>query len=400
MNENLQKNLIYLTILSAPLYLIKFSVFGIPTNVLEILIVLSLIAFVGTQKINFDIRKNIKYVIGIGLIIAGLIISTLVNKNYAQGFGIIKSWFVLPILFGFVIYNYAKTKKKIEKILSLLYFESFAVAAISLIYYLNGNLTYDFRLQAFYLSPNYLAMFLAPSIFIGLYFIRNEYKKLAKNANYISLFSQIISLIAIIYAIYLTYSYSIWISIFLSLAIISLLRINKFWKLANTIILCSIIVLALQIKNDKFLNMFNNFERSSISSRIMIYKSSFKIIKDNLIFGIGPGNFQNKYLEYQKYFPPYLEWAVPQPHNLYLAFWLQSGILGFTGFILLISFWIKNIIKYIKRKNSLLAATILGIIFSILIQGLFDTPYWKNDLAFVFWIIFALGINLSYKSIR
>ena len=27
--------------------------------------------------------------------------------------------------------------------------------------------------------------------------------------------------------------------------------------------------------------------------------------------------------EYQKHFPPYLEWAVPQPHNLYLAFWLQ-----------------------------------------------------------------------------
>lgn len=394
--DRLTEKLIFATILAAPLYLLKFSVFGIPTNVLEILIILSFISSI--PKINFFHirlygRKETKiYFFGICLILTGLIISTIINKNYFQGFGIIKSWFVLPILFGFVIYNFTKEKKNIIKILKLIYFESFVVAAISLIYFLNGNLTYDFRLKAFYLSPNYLAMFLAPSIFIGFYLIKNDLKRLHKTKNYISFFSKIISLIIILFIIYQTYSYTTWLSIIIASAISFLFLTNAIQKIKILFVSFFIIVFlfAFQIGNSKFTSFIKNNPRSSTASRIMIYKSSFKMLKDNLIFGIGPGNFQNRYLEYQKYFPPYLEWAVPQPHNLYLAFWLQSGIFGLVGFILLISAWLKKIIQYIKQKNSFLAAIILGIIISVLIQGLFDTPYWKNDLAFFFWLIFSL----------
>jgi len=121
------------------------------------------------------------------------------------------------------------------------------------------------------------------------------------------------------------------------------------------------------------------------------------MLKNNFIFGIGPGNFQNKYLEYQKYFPPYLEWAVPEPHNIYLAFWLQSGIIGFTGFIILIFSWLKKITKEIlnNQKNSHILAVSLGIMTYILIHGIFDTTYWKNDLSLVFWIIFSMALLIQ-----
>jgi len=153
-------------------------------------------------------------------------------------------------------------------------------------------------------------------------------------------------------------------------------------------------VLATQANNPKLSKL--TAPRSSLESRITIWHSASRILKDNPIFGIGQGNFQDKYLEYQKYFPPYLEWAVPQPHNLYLAFWLESGILGISGFLLIIIVWIKNITSEIKnQKNSrtLLAATLLSIILYILIHGLVDTPYWKNDLSVIFWIIFSLGLS-------
>jgi len=138
----------------------------------------------------------------------------------------------------------------------------------------------------------------------------------------------------------------------------------------------------------------------------MIWKSAGKILEDHPLWGSGPGNFQIKYLEYQKYFPPYLEWAVPQPHNLYLAFWLQTGILGIVGFLVLIAKWIKNVIRIIKNHqngNLQIASVLAGIMLYILIHGIADTTYWKNDLALIFWTIFSLGliirdINLSYES--
>ena len=131
---------------------------------------------------------------------------------------------------------------------------------------------------------------------------------------------------------------------------------------------------------------------------MIIWNSSAKIIRDNPAFGIGPGNFQKEYLDYQKYFPPYLEWAVPQPHNLYLAFWLQSGIFGLIGFLLLVYFWLGNLFKKIRQKNSFfgLEAVLAEIMLYIIIVGLFDTPVWKNDLALVFSAIVFLGIKLDF----
>jgi putative inorganic carbon (hco3(-)) transporter len=398
-NINVQ-NLILLVVFSVPLYLIKFSIGGISTNILEILIYFLFIFFIFSEKnIGFkDIYKKYKiYILGIVLIFLGLLISTVINKNWYEGLGIIKGWFSDPLLLAFVIIESIKTRKDSENILKSLYLSTLVVSLIGIFYLISGNLTYDFRLKAFYLSPNYLAMFLSPAVFIGIYLFQFQSAKF-KVQNYSSKFKinlwlsfLIFSLLIIILNLYLTYSYAAWISIILALAIT--LLIQKKWKIILMIATIFLAIFATQISNTKLNKL--TAPRSSLESRIMIWHSASKILKDNPFFGIGPGNFQNKYLEYQKYFPPYLEWAVPQPHNLYIAFWLESGILGLSGFLLIIFVWLKNIIPQIKnQKNShaLLAATLFSIMIYILIHGLFDTPYWKNDLSVIFWIIFSLGI--------
>jgi putative inorganic carbon (hco3(-)) transporter len=398
MNQKMPKILIFLTILSAPLYLLKFSVFGVPTNVLEVMILLSFIASI--SNINFfhiliyGRKKITVYIFGIGLILLGLTISTLVNKNYSVGFGIIKSWFVLPIIFGFAVYNFVRTKKDLEKILSFVYLSAFLVSLISLAYLFLGNLTYDGRLKAFYLSPNYLAMYLIPAVFIGLYFFQNSIRQPADKSKKRFYF---FSLAAISASIYFTFSYGAWIAIVSGLLAYIFLKTGlakpkfKFWLVSATVLF---LIFGFFSSRQKFTDFAKNTPRSSTASRIMIYQSGWKILKDNPLWGIGPGNFQNKYLEYQKFFPPYLEWAVPEPHNLYLAFWLQGGILGLIGFLIIIIFWLKNTFQNIRQKNSTseLAVLLFVIMFSILVYGIYDTPIWKNDLSFVFWIILTLGI--------
>jgi O-antigen ligase len=110
--------------------------------------------------------------------------------------------------------------------------------------------------------------------------------------------------------------------------------------------------------------------------------------------GIGPGMFQDYYLKYQSHFPvSYLEWAVPEPHNLFLAFWLETGLLGLAGFIWLLAIFFKKLFLLFKKSNYF--ATILIMLMGyILIHGLADTTYFKNDLSVVFWLAVALGISL------
>jgi putative inorganic carbon (HCO3(-)) transporter len=118
------------------------------------------------------------------------------------------------------------------------------------------------------------------------------------------------------------------------------------------------------------------------------------MIKSNPFFGIGPGNFQNKYLEYQKYFPPYLEWAVPQPHNLFLAFWLEAGVIGLIGFIWLLVLFFRDNKKAIEN-NRLYGTLYLAIILYFLFHGLIDTTYWRNDMAILFWMVVAINVHLA-----
>lgn len=134
--------------------------------------------------------------------------------------------------------------------------------------------------------------------------------------------------------------------------------------------------------------------RSSWQSRLAIWQAAWLIGKDHPIFGIGAGMFQEYYLRYQKYFSvPYLEWAVPQPHNLFLAFWLQAGLLGLFGFVWLLVIFFRQAISLIKKRNQLAMAMGLVVLYTLL-HGLVDTTYFKNDLAVVFWLMAALLASL------
>lgn len=407
------KKLLFLIAFFLPLYLVRFSLFSIPTNILEILILFAFGFSVYENKLSAAkfMQQHKKYFYPILLILLGLALSTGANGNYLAGMGIIKSWFIIPLLFAFSLLNSIQKKSEMETTMKFFYASTFIVSLIGIFYFLDGNLTYDMRLKAFYLSPNHLAMFLAPGLIFGIWHLAFGSGKTAiQDKKSVSLMCRLytrcaylIVLIIIGIAFYLTYSYASWISVVSSFAIINiigkvnqkrLLPIKKHWLLVSIAII-SLVVLS-QWHNSKFQDLATFDGRSSLSSRTMIWKSAVKIITDNPFFGIGPGNFQDKYLEYQKYFPPYLEWAVPQPHNIYLAFWLQSGILGLLGFMFLITLWIKPILSALRHQKSaflLLENALLGIMLYTLIHGILDTPYWKNDLAVIFWMVFILGIS-------
>ncbi|MFA6973945.1 MAG: O-antigen ligase family protein [Parcubacteria group bacterium] len=370
------ENFLYLTIFLLPSYLIKLSFFGLPTNVLEILIVVALgWAFLKRSFRNF---LKLRFRITVGIILAGLVISTLVNGNYLAGAGIIKGWFVLPIIFALIVKNVVP-QEKLNNIYLTLYFSGVVFSVVSLAQYFLGRVTFDGRLEGIFNSPNYLAMYLAPMIIIGVLSIKYQVSSIFKK----------ISLGVILIVFYLTYSYAAWIAVGVTLAGTALLegekRIN-FKKLALVFLAIVVLILA-QWNNQKFVDLRNASERSSLNSRVMIWQSAGKTLLGNWLVGIGPGNFQEKYLENQKHFPPYLEWAVPHPHNLYLAFWLYAGVFGVVGFFALLYVWFKEIAQ--KEKDMLWRIS-LGIMVYILLHGLVDTTYFKNDLACIFWLNFII----------
>jgi putative inorganic carbon (HCO3(-)) transporter len=123
--------------------------------------------------------------------------------------------------------------------------------------------------------------------------------------------------------------------------------------------------------------------RLSLGSRLEIWQTTWEVFKTYPITGIGPGTFSD-------YFPPYPDWGVPQPHNIYLAFLIQTGIFGFIGFIWLLIWFFKTGLRSLVTDYWLPITILMSAMIYVLGHGLIDTTYWKNDLSVFFWLLIGL----------
>jgi O-antigen ligase len=390
---------LYAVIFFMPAYLIRFAVLGIPTTALEIMIYILFSVWLIGSRNKSEARKWIKgffaeeklLVWGIALLLLGVILSTLHSADFRTSLGAFKGWFIDPLLFSIVYAVVIKDKEEVRKSLLSFVLSSFCIALIALVFAAMGSFTFDGRLRAFYESPNYLAMYLAPA-FLFAFSLFGFGKSPKRNDRKM----QIIILAVLFLAILLTHSYGAVLGIGVALLSLFLKDLRnkdaRFFtdnKKTLTFVAVAALLIFVFLSMQKYEQITDAGERSSLASRFMIWNSAKEMLEDSPVFGIGPGTFQQVYLEYQSRFTtPYLEWAVPQPHNTFLAFYLQAGLVGFAGFILIL-LWL------LKRAKS--DDIVLIFLIYFLVHGLVDTLYWKNDLALIFWLIIGIGLAVNKK---
>lgn len=389
-------------IFSIPLYLVRFSVFEIPTTFLEIMIYILFISWLFQEKElsrtlykkwHFDDREKSLF-LGVFLLICGVGFSTLGSENLRTSLGVFKGFFIDPMLFFLVLVSVTKNQNQLKGIIWSFILSVLSVSAIAFIYFLFGDLTFDGRLKAFYESPNYLAMYIAPGflLFLGIS-VFNKKELLAKNVVFLeNSFFKFSILLFLGAVIILTKSFGAILAIFLATILVFLKGSGLDYgknKKKIVFIAVSLTVLVFLLALQKYEYIAQSGERSSLRSRIMIWQSSAEMIKEKPIFGIGPGTFQSEYLALQPKFSPYLEWAVTQPHNSFIAFYLQAGVFGFVGFLLILLWLWRNGSKY---------PWFMLFFWYFVFHSLVDTLYWKNDLSVIFW--FFLGLVIVFSRIK
>ncbi len=402
------KKIIYLgtliIIFLFPAYLVRFKIYQIPTTLVELLIYfefifLLLLLFLEKsersilfKKIKRVLFEDRVFVFGLFLLVLGAFIATVISSNSLLSLGLFKAYFVDTVLF-LILFLYSFSYKDLKKILNTFLFSSFLVAVVSLFYFFSGNLTYDGRLEAIFNSPNFLAMSLAPAILVACWNV------LFKDGKYFEKISSLIALIFLVPVFLLTYSFGAFLGLFIALFLMLIFsRKSVFFKISAILFLFFLVfgVFFTYLNSNKNIIFLFKDDRSSLKSREMIWSATELILKENYIFGIGPGMFQKYYLLHQKDFKePYLEWAVPYPHNIFLAFWVQIGVLGFLGFLFILFSVFRFIWLNLFEDRGQFLLLLLGFFMYFLIHGLVDTPYWKNDLALIFFLFLAIFIIIK-----
>lgn len=396
-------------VLLLPLAQVKTVLFGIPLYLPEWALLGALLAF-GYRCLRQ--RENpvdpltvvdAPSLLGLGLFLGGAMLSFLANPFSLTGLGMVKSWVVFPLLFGLLLHHELRETKRRQTLLFVWLATLGGVALHSLSLFLSGDLTYDGRLAGMYASPNFLAYFIAPAPLLAGYFLvlRGGKKTLLKTTLLLGV------LIASLSVLFLTRSYGVWGALLLASLVFcvgcfpgqggSLVK-KASWLLLPLLVVGSFFLF--DQGSEKWQALIQHEERSSLASRAMIWQSALRISVDHSFFGIGIGRFQTEYLEYQRFFPPYLEWAVPEPHNFFLALFLATGVMGCLGFFLFMGRlgWLSyGVWRQKDGFTPLLFSFVLALWILFFVYGLTDTPYFKTDLAYFFFLTWALTLSSIEK---
>jgi len=313
-----------------------------------------------SSKIEFKLNRYdiffilfFLYVVSYYLLINRINLDPEITKEFF--FEIIKNS-IIPYFTGRIIYkklNYDFFKN--IKFIYLIYL------LIFIIYFISnpiGFFTDEFRMFNFGRTYNlleqthgsYASQYSSTGLgFLFIAFLSKFNLKSNLNANLSSLRSKFIFILPLLIMILIAGKRTLLISLFIftfivfinkiNLIIKSLLKIN-FRKLIIPFILTVGLISIFSIKYsdyDGISEIFRFFDanedycftrNSSLGIRLSSIKTSFNVIRDNLIFGVGPANFtKSNCLDYFQVFPE-KQYHFDHPHNIILHIFSELGLIG------------------------------------------------------------------------
>jgi O-antigen ligase len=129
-----------------------------------------------------------------------------------------------------------------------------------------------------------------------------------------------------------------------------------------------------------------SFQSWSGRVRVWMWDETLQMLRDRPITGAGMGGYPVVVAPYHGH--DFIE-IFQYPHSLVLNFWTETGLLGLLAFLWILFLWLRE--AHLSGKEYWYAS--LAIVGALFIHGLVDVPYFKNDLAAVFWMLLFLSVG-------
>lgn len=188
----------------------------------------------------------------------------------------------------------------------------------------------------------------------------------------------------------LTYSRGAWISLLAVLGVYGVLCNRKvFWLLL-------LLPVALYFSHaavwERLTSIINPTDTSS-TLRLALWESTWAMIMDKPLFGIGWGSYWLVYPEYD-FFIQNAAVKIFHAHNMYLNIAAEIGIPGFLAFIGLLYSHLRIAGQALRRiRERWVGGVLLGVIaalWSIIVNGFTDYILFNIQLSLLYWMLCAL----------
>jgi len=398
---------VYAVLALLPTYLIRFSIGTIPYTLLETSILsVALVWFFKLPHKKIYNQKNAhKLFLQSGALTAwwyltlffvlATTLAAFISPSNVAALGIWKAYFIEPLIFFAICISTLRTRTELRTAFDFLFIGVACAAAISIIQKFTGwwipNTFWQAlatrRVTSIYGYPNAFPLIAAPLIPFIFFQIREHSSRIAR-------------------ALYILLGLSMLLAILFAKSDGALaglgagLLVAGFWHKPTraftalfTFLAALTIFFTPQLK-ELFASHFL-FQKFSGQLRLSMWQETLEMFKVHPLQGGGLANYQSAIFPYHT-----LKWAeiYLYPHNIFLNFWTETGLLGLLSFLsLVVFFFIRGVKLWLKNHSFAVKTAVIAMII-LLVHGLVDVPYFKNDLSVVFWLIIAI-IVLEEKRI-
>lgn len=396
---------LYIFIIALPSYLIRFNIGPLPTTLLEFnFAILFLVWLLKYFRADWPSIKKIftshrLFFVLYSLFFVSSVAGIFISDQWYISLGQWRAYFLEPMLFFIILLGRCEqfTPRDIAK---ALVFSSISIGLLAQIQSYFGvlyppSLWDDIvagRATAFFTSPNAVGLYLAPCFLLTMGILFEARKTRPKKSLWFELIAVVIfsGLIA-------SQSFGALIAVALAALLFAIWVGDKRMAVgvaAGIALMTAGIGTVLLV-----LPQTRNLVTAKIHSggnRLTLWQYSEEFLTKNpknFIFGAGIRQFFRK-VQKPHYNAKELERLI-YPHNFFLNFWSETGLLGLLSVSFMVSWLLYKLYKKIRLEKTPLAVATFCSIIALLIHGLVDVPYFKNDLAFLFWIISALCFSIT-----
>ena len=386
-------------VFSLPTYLIRFKIGGIPTTFLEVnLYIFFLVYFLffwwpNRSALLHQYRGKVGNLIWPALLIfLGAVIGVAVSPDRRAALGLFKAYFLDPFLFTFAALSLLRSFQDISRIIWAMGLSVGVIGAVAIFQWLGFVPSPEpwisetpKRVTSLFEYPNAVSLYCLPptGIFIGLLLFGK--KK--------SIWWRVIILLIILLgfaAIYLAVSRGALIALLLVSFVAGLFSPYKKWVFVAVLAVILLLIGSLPMR-ERIAALSSRQDYSTIS-RIEFWRASGEMIKTDWLTGVGLSGFSPAYQTLAREKDYRQDLNLIYPHNIFLNFWVTLGVFGFVGFLwALVAFFfsVKRIISHSKVAKAPAKGLLIAMAMLVL-HGLVDVPYLKNDLSLQFWTILII----------
>jgi O-antigen ligase len=369
-----------------PLYVVRWRVGPLPTSFLELLIVITIAAYLATLWTEHRLpAAHTPFDIPIALLLVAGIIGIAVGPDHLRALGIYRAYFLEAIACFYIAVDLLRTREDVQVVLLVAAVGSCVMAIgqiVSFIFVFSQHRLQLGDAPAFLnTTPNAVALYLEPTLAFAVSFLlfgsrpRERWVSLAVLA-------------LVLPAIVLTLSRALYLAMCVLAVVLVLSVPNPRWRLRTIGVLA---LFALAVLEVPFINQRLVTLGTSAELRTSIYGQALRMLSQRPILGAGISGFPVRVAPFR----PGNQTIQLYPHDLWLTTWSELGLLGVLSFAVIYFGLLWGGFRALGRATEIYRPLLWGAVGALilwLVHGLFDSPYWKNDLSVLFWLVAALQV--------